>query len=170
MLFRNSDKLVRAMKSLEDTITYARTINFNELDNSYKSIIHAAVIQNFNLTFKICQKMLHNQLQNTANPTVADTVADTCADTPVIAAQFNTTPANNLNDNIESAKSLIHTAAKEGLISNPNNWLEYLDCEYLTNSSNSTVRTFEKAAAFLSDAKELLSTCTKRKYNERRAA
>lgn len=146
------------MKSLEDTITYARTINFNELDNSYKSIIHAAVIQNFNLTFKICQKMLHNQLQNTVT------------DTPVIAAQFNTTPANNLNDNIESAKSLIHTAAKEGLISNPNNWLEYLDCEYLTNSSNSTVRTFEKAAAFLSDAKELLSTCTKRKYNERRAA
>jgi hypothetical protein len=77
---------------------------------------------------------------------------------------------NKETADIESAKSLIKLAAKEGLISNLHNWIEYLECEYLTNSSNSTIRTFEKAASFLQDASELLTTCVKRKNNERRAA
>jgi hypothetical protein len=146
MQFRNSDKLIRAMKSLEDAIRYARSVNFQELDNSFKSVLQAAVVQNFSLTFNVCQKMLYYQLQD------------------IVGA------GNKETADIESAKSLIKLAAKEGLISNLNNWIEYLECEYLTNSSNSTIRTFEKAASFLQDASELLTTCVKRKNNERRAA
>ncbi|MDR1484503.1 MAG: nucleotidyltransferase substrate binding protein [Planctomycetaceae bacterium] len=148
MKIRNSDKLIRAMKSLEDAIKYARSVNFQELDSSFKSILQAAVVQNFSLTFNVCRKMLRYKLQDVTGKDNAD---------------------NDTND-AESTKSLIKIAAKEGLISNVNSWIEYTDCEYLTQSSNSTIRTFEKAAAFLQDAAELLKTCTKRENNERRAA
>ncbi|MDR0390410.1 MAG: nucleotidyltransferase substrate binding protein [Planctomycetaceae bacterium] len=148
MQIRNSDKLIRAMKSLEDAIKYARSDNFQELDNSFKSVLQAAVVQNFSLTFNVCRKMLMYKLQDAVGLDVF----------------------GKDNANAESTKSLIKTAANEGLISNLNNWLEYTDCEYLTHSSNSTIRTFEKANSFLQDAAELLLTCTKRKNNERRAA
>ncbi|MDR1478009.1 MAG: nucleotidyltransferase substrate binding protein [Planctomycetaceae bacterium] len=154
MQFRNSDKLIRAMKSLEDAIRYTRSVNFQELDNSFKSVLQAAVVQNFSLTFNVCRKMLYYQLQdiNSVGLSRVDNVA-----------------GNEVND-IESAKSLIKLAAEEGLISDFQSWAEYLECEYLTNSSNSNIRTFEKAASFLQDAAELLKTCAKRKNNERRAA
>ncbi|MDR2643353.1 MAG: nucleotidyltransferase substrate binding protein [Planctomycetaceae bacterium] len=148
MQIRNSDKLVRAMKSLEDAIKYARTVNFQELDNSFKSVLQAAVVQNFNLTFNVCRKMLRYKLQDIVGGDVV---------------------GNEIN-NLEETKSLMKSAAKEGLISNLNNWLEYAECEYLTQASNSTIRTFEKAASFLQDAAELLETCARRKNNERRVA
>ncbi|MDR0391728.1 MAG: nucleotidyltransferase substrate binding protein [Planctomycetaceae bacterium] len=148
MQIRNSDKLVRAMKSLEDAIRYSRSVNFQELDNSFKSVLQAAVVQNFSLTFNVCRKMLLYKLQDVNS-------------TGIVGKE---------KADAESTKSLIQIAAKEGLISNLDNWLEYTDCEYLTHSSNSTIRTFEKASSFLQDAAELLQTCTKRINNERRAA
>ncbi|MDR2761597.1 MAG: nucleotidyltransferase substrate binding protein [Planctomycetaceae bacterium] len=142
---RNTDKLTRAMKTLEDAISYARTANFQESDNSFKDILHAAVVQNFHLALNVCQKMLKYQLLQ------------------------NSGESNNYQIG-ESDESLIIAAAKENLITNPQNWLEYLNSHYLTNSTPSAVRTYEKATNFLTDAKELLITCSKRKYNERRAA
>jgi hypothetical protein len=141
---RNSDKLTRAMKSLEDTINYARTANFQEADNSFKNIIHAAVVQNFNLTLNVCLKMLKSQLQNIPEYT------------------------NHIHS--ESDESIILAAAQENLISNPHNWIEFLNCQFLSNTTNTPLRTYEKATNFLENAKELLTTCQKRKFNERRVA
>ncbi|MDR1924235.1 MAG: nucleotidyltransferase substrate binding protein [Planctomycetaceae bacterium] len=140
---RNSDKLVRAIKSFKDALDYTRSAEFQGLDSSVKSVLHAAVVQNFSLTFNVCQKMLRYKL--------ADVVGDKVA-------------------KIDSEESLLRLAAEERLISNLDNWLEYLECEYLTQTSNSTVRTFEKAASFLQDANEILSTCPNRINNERRRA
>lgn len=143
MNLRNSDKLQRAMKSLEDAINYSRSADFQGLGIEFKSVLQAAVVQNFSLTFKVCQKMIEYQLVD----------------------KFG-------EDEIEdrSPDALIRMAAKEGIISNEASWLEYLDCEHLSQSSTIAVRTFEKASAFLVDAGVLLSTCSRRNNNERRRA
>ncbi|MDR0704691.1 MAG: nucleotidyltransferase substrate binding protein [Planctomycetaceae bacterium] len=140
---RNSDKLQHAIQSLENAIKYSRSPEFQELGIEFKNVLISAVVQNFNLTFHVCRQMLKNQL----------------------ADQIDATKIENL-----TSKELLHLAAKEGLISNLNQWLEYLDCEHLSQSSSIAIRTFEKASAFLKDAEELLQTCTKRTNNERRSA
>lgn len=140
---RNSDKLQNAMKSLEDAIRYSRSPEFQGLGAEFKNVLQAAVVQNFNLTFKVCHQMLGYQL------------ADRYGEETVEG---------------RSPDVILRMAAKEGLISNLDRWLEYLDCEHLTQSSTIAVRTFEKASAFLSDAGELLTTCVKRSNNERRRA
>ncbi|MDR2169052.1 MAG: nucleotidyltransferase substrate binding protein [Planctomycetaceae bacterium] len=147
MQIRNSDKLTKAIKSLEEAINYSRTLNYQELDNSLKNIIQAAVVQNFQLTFNICQKMLQYKISDLAG-------------IDLDAQQLD----------LQTTKSLIEEAAKYKLINNKDNWNEYAECQYLTTSSNSNIRTFEKATNFLEDAKELLKTCIKRIHNERRAA
>jgi len=67
-------------------------------------------------------------------------------------------------------ENFFRLAAEERIITNLGHWLEYLDCEHLTPSSNLALRTFEKASAFLEDAAELLNTCTQRNQHERRRA
>jgi hypothetical protein len=140
---RNSDKLQSAMKSLEEAIRYSRSAEFQELGIEFKNVLISAVVQNFSLTFRVCQQMIRYQLVD----------------------RFG-------KDKIENdlPEKLFQIAAREGIISNLNRWLEYLDCEHLSQSSHIAIRTFEKASAFLSDAEELLSTCNKRSKNERRAA
>lgn len=143
MNLRNSDKLTKAMKSLEDAINYARSPEFQGLGSEFKNVLQSAVVQNFSLTFKVCQQMISYQLVD----------------------RFG-------EDEIEghSPDALLRMAAKEGIISNLESWLEYLDCEHLSQSSTVAVRTFEKASAFLKDANELLTTCARRGNNERRRA
>lgn len=143
MNLRNSDKLQKAMKSLEDAINYSRSADFQGLGIEFKSVLQAAVVQNFSLTFKVCQKMIEYQL----------------------ADKFG-------EDAVEgrSPDALIRIAAKEGIVSSEANWLEYLDCEHLSQSGTIALRTFEKASAFLGDAGELLRTCAQRNHNERRRA
>jgi hypothetical protein len=143
MQLRNSDKLRRAMQSLEDTLTYTRSVDFQGLGLEYKSILQAAVVQNFSLTFKVCLKMIEHQLVDKFGGKYAEGV---------------------------SADVLIREAAQEGIISNMNSWLEYLECEHLTHNGTIPLRTFEKSSAFLRDAGELLGTCAFRINNERRAA
>ncbi|MDR2117871.1 MAG: nucleotidyltransferase substrate binding protein [Planctomycetaceae bacterium] len=138
---RNSDKLQNAIQSLENAIRYSRSSEFRELGIEFKNVLISAVVQNFSLTFRVCLQMLRNQLTD----------------------RFDATEIERLEPN-----DLLHWAAKEGLISNVNQWLEYLDCEHLSQSSSIAVRTFEKASAFLNDAEELLRTCSKRTHNERR--
>jgi hypothetical protein len=138
---RNSDKLQNAMNSLEQAIKYSRSGEFQELGIEFKNILISAVVQNFNLTFNVCRQMITYQLID----------------------RFG-------EDAVEghSPDALFRMAAKEEIISNLNRWLEYLDCEHLSQSSTIALRTFEKASAFLSDAEELLRTCDKRSNNERR--
>lgn len=140
---RNSDKLQHAMRSLADALAYTRSGEFQGLGIEFKSVLISAVVQNFNLTFTVCRQMVGQQL----------------ADRLGKAALTGLEPAD-----------LFRTAAKEGLISNVDHWLEYLDCEHLTPSSTLALRTFEKASAFLEDAGELLRTCVQRSQNERRRA
>lgn len=140
---RNSDKLQNAMKSLEEAIKYSRSPEFQGLGIEFKSVLQAAVVQNFSLTFKVCRQMIAYQL------------ADRMGEETVEG---------------RSPDALLRLAAKEGLISSLDNWLEYLDCEHLSQSGTIALRTFEKASAFLSDAGELLTTCAKRGNNERRRA
>jgi hypothetical protein len=143
MLKRNSDKLRNAMRSLEDALKYTRSGEFHGLGIEFKSVLISAVVQNFGLTFAVCRQMIALQL----------------------ADQFGKESVNG-----KSPEELLRMASKEGLITNVNRWLEYLDCEHLAPSSNLALRTFEKASAFLEDAGELLRTCVTRQENERRRA
>ena len=140
---RNADKLKYAMRSLEDALKYTRTSEFQMLGIEFKSVLISAVVQNFGLTFAVCRQMIARQLAYRIGKETVDGL----------------TPAG-----------LFHTAAKEGVISNLDHWLEYLDCEHLNPSSNIALRTFEKASAFLEDAGELLRTCAQRPQDERRRA
>jgi len=140
---RNSDKLQYAMRSLEDALKYTRSGEFHGLGIEFKSVLISAVVQNFGLTFAVCRQMISHQL---ADHLGKETVTGL------------------------SPEDLFRLAAKEGIITHLNHWLEYLDCEHLTPSSNLALRTFEKASAFLEDAAELLHTCTTRSQNERRRA
>ena len=140
---RNSDKLQYAMRSLEEALKYTRSSEFSGLGIEFKSMLISAVVQNFGLTFAVCRQMIVRQLTDRIGK---ETVAEM-------------TP-----------EDIFRSAAKEGIITNLNHWLEYLDCEHLTPSSNLALRTFEKASAFLEDAGELLNTCVQRSQNERRRA
>jgi len=139
---RNSDKLQYAMRSLEDALKYTRTGEFQGLGIEFKGILISAVVQNFNLTFAVCRQMITRQLEDRLGKAAAELAPE----------------------------EIFRKAAEEGVITNLNHWLEYLDCEHLTPSSNVALRTFEKASAFLEDAGELLRTCGKRSQNERRRA
>ena len=140
---RNADKLQYAMRSLEDALKYSRSGEFHGLGIEFKSVLISAVVQNFGLTFAVCRQMIAQQLTDRLGK----------------EAVAGLTP-----------EDLFRLAAKEGMITDQNRWLEYLGCEHLSPSSNLALRTFEKASAFLEDAAELLRTCTKRSQNERRAA
>ena len=140
---RNMDKLQYAMKSLEDALRYTRSGEFQTLGIEFKSILVSAVVQNFGLTLAVCRQMITRQLEDRLGKGVVSGMA----------------PAE-----------LFRTAEKEGILSNLDRWLEYLECEHLNPSSSLALRTFEKATAFLADAGELLRTCNKRTQNERRAA
>ena len=140
---RNSDKLQYAMRSLDDALKYTRSGEFHELGIEFKSVLISAVVQNFCLTFAVCHRMISQQLAD-------------CFGKGAVAGL--------------SSEDIFRLAAKEGIITNLHHWLEYLDCEHLTPSSNLSLRTFEKASAFLEDAAELLNTCVKRTQHERRRA
>ena len=138
---RNSDKLQYAMRSLEEALKYTRSGEFQTLGIEFKGILISAVVQNFNLTFAVCRQMISQQLTDHFGK---ESVAG------------------------KTVEEIFRMAAKEGMITNLNRWLEYVDCEHLNPSSNLALRTFEKASAFLKDADELIYTCTKRSQNERR--
>ena len=140
---RNSDKLQYAMRSLEDALKYTRSGEFQGLGIEFKSILISAVVQNFNLTFAVCRQMITQQLTDRLGKEAASG---------------------------KSTEDIFRAAAKEGMITNINHWLEYIDCEHLNPSSNLALRTFEKASVFLADASVLLNTCVIRQKNERRAA
>ena len=140
---RNSDKLQYAMRSLEEALKYTRSGEFQGLGIEFKGILISAVVQNFNLTFAVCQQMITQQLTD----------------------HFGKESTAG-----KAAEEIFRMAAKEGMITDLNRWLEYIDCEHLNPSSNLALRTFEKASAFLEDASELINTCTKRSQNERRRA
>ncbi len=141
MRLRNSDKLLDAIRSFEDALKYARSPEFQGLGIEFKSVLQSAVVQNFHLTFKVCLSMIENQLR------------DKLGDSAVKDA---------------STEKIIRLADVSGVIGDVNRWLEYADCEHLSQSSTIAVRTFEKASDFLQDAKLLLTTCAKRTQNERR--
>ena len=140
---RNSDKLQYAMRSLEEALKYSRSGEFSGLGIEFKSMLISAVVQNFGLTFSVCQQMISQQLTD----------------------RFGKEAVSAM-----SSEDIFRSAENEGIITNLNHWLEYLDFEHLTPSSNLALRTFEKASAFLEDAGELLDTCKKRSQYERRRA
>ena len=140
---RNLDKLQHAMRSLDDALKYTRSGEFHGLGIKFKSVLISAVVQNFGLTFAVCRQIIQRQLQD----------------------HFGKEMTESMQPN-----ELFQKAAKEGLITSADRWIEYLDCEHLTPSSNLALRTFEKAAAFMEDARELLRTCATRSHNERRRA
>ncbi|MDR3234822.1 MAG: nucleotidyltransferase substrate binding protein [Planctomycetaceae bacterium] len=140
---RNSDKLAKAIRALEDAIKYSRSGEFQGLNIEFKSVLIASVVQNFNLTLRVCRQMIALQLSEQVGP----------------QAVTGKTP-----------QEMFRSAAGEGIIGNLSHWLEYLECEHLSQTSQVALRTFEKASAFVADAGELLRTCTRRLENERRRA
>ena len=131
------------MRSLEDALKYTRSGEFHGLGIEFKNVLISAVVQNFSLTFAVCCRMIQQQLM------------DCCGKESVAEI----TP-----------EELFRRAAKEGLITSADRWIDYLDSEHLSPSSNLALRTFEKASAFLEDAGELIKTCATRPQNERRRA
>ena len=140
---RSLDKLADAIRSLEDALKYARTLDFQNLGAEFKNVLQAAVVQNFALTFRLCTRMIDYQLRDQLGVAAVDG---------------------------QPPDARLRMADKAGIIADINRWLEYLECEHLSHSSTIAVRTFEKAGDFLQDAKLLLTTCAKRTQNERRAA
>jgi hypothetical protein len=140
---RNADKLQYAMQSLENALKYSRSGEFHGLGIEFKNVLISAVVQNFGLTFAVCRQMIQQQLTDRLGKATVESF---------------------------TSMELFRKAAQEGIITNESRWLEYLDCEHLTQSSTISLRTFEKASAFLEDAAELMSTCAKRSQNERRRA
>jgi len=140
---RNSDKLLQAIAAFEEALKYAKSIEFQTLGADVKSVVQAAVVQNFSLTFRVCTQMITNQLKDRLEGQMPSEL---------------------------STEQLLHLAAKNGMIPNLERWIDYLSCEHLTHSSSMPIRTFEKATEFLADAKILLTTCARRQTNERRKA
>ena len=140
---RNSDKLQYAIRSFDEALKYTRSGEFQGLGTEFKGMLISAVVQNFNLTFAVCRQMITQQLTDRLGKEAVES---------------------------KTAEDIFRAATKEGIISNLDRWLEYIDCEHLNPSSNLALRTFEKASAFLEDAGELLNTCAKRSQNERRRA
>ena len=140
---RNTDKLQHAMRSLENAISYAQSNEFQGLGLEFKSVLISAVAQNFHLTFAVCCQMISLQLAEHLGKEVAQKV---------------------------SSEELFRMAAKEGMITRLDRWLEYLNIEHPISVSTNALRAFEKAASFLEDASELLRTCASRSHNERRRA
>ncbi|MDR0871720.1 MAG: nucleotidyltransferase substrate binding protein [Planctomycetaceae bacterium] len=143
MMLRNADKLHQAMESLENAIKYSRTSEYQGIGLEFKAVLQAAVVQNFSLTFNVCQQMIRHQLVNLRGTGFVEGHAP---------------------------DAVLRKAFAEGLIDDLDRWLEYLDCEHLTHSSTIPLRTFEKSASFLTDAGQLLQTCVRRENNERRKA
>jgi len=137
---RNADKLQYAIRSLENALKYSQSGEFQVVGIEFKSVLVATVAQNFHLTFAVCRQMITRQLIDRLGAEVVEKFS------PV---------------------ELFQMAAKEGIITPLTRWLEYLDCDSST-ASNGAFRAFEKAAAFLEDAGELLRTCVTRSLNERR--
>jgi hypothetical protein len=140
---RNLDKLQYAMRSLDDALKYTRSGEFHGLGIEFKSVLISAVVQNFTLTFAVCRQMISQQLTDRLGKVAVAGLAP---------------------------EDLFRLAAQEGIITHLHRWMEYLDCEHLTPSSNLALRTFEKATMFLEDAAELIDTCATRTQNERRRA
>ena len=139
---RNSDKLQYAIRSLENAIKYSRSGEFQVIGIEFKSVLISSVAQNFHLTFAVCRQMILWQLVDRLG---AKAVEDM------------------------SSEELLQMAAKEGVITPLDRWLEYLECDSAP-SNNGAFRAFEKAPAFLEDVGELLRTCSVRSQNERRRA
>ena len=139
---RNSDKLQYAIHSLENAVKYSRSGEFQVIGIEFKSVLISSVAQNFHLTFGVCCQMISQQLVD----------------------RIGAKAVENL-----SLEELLQMAAKEGMITSLDRWLEYLDCDSAP-SNNGAFRAFEKAPAFLEDAGELLHTCSVRSQDERRRA
>ena len=139
---RNSDKLQYAIRSLENAIKYSRSGEFQVVGIEFKSVLISSVAQNFHLTFAVCRQMISWQLVDRLGAKAVESM---------------------------SSEELLQMAAKEGVITPLDRWIEYLECDS-AQSSNGAFRIFEKASAFLEDVGELLSTCGVRLQNERRRA
>jgi len=139
---RNSDKLQYAIRSLDEAIKYSQSSEFQGLGIEFKNVLISAVVQNFHLTFAVCRQMIALQLADRRGKKAVEEI---------------------------SPAELLRMAAGEGMIAHLNHWLEYLDCDS-AQSGSVALRAFEKASAFLEDARELLRTCTVRSQNERRRA
>lgn len=138
---RNSDKLQYAMRSLEEAIKYCQSSEFQGLGIEFKSVLISAVAQNFHLTFAVCRQMISRQL----------------------ADRLGSVAIEN-----KTMEDMLRLAANEKILTPLNRWLDYLDCHLSGTSSHGALRAFEKASAFLEDARELLFTCAVRTQNERR--
>jgi len=139
---RNSDKLQYAIRSLENALKYSQSGEFRVVGIEFKSVLISTVAQNFHLTFAVCQQMIARKLADILGSEVVDSL---------------------------SSEEIFQRAAKEGVITPLDRWLEYLDCDSAP-ANNGMLRAFEKAPVFLEDAGELLQTCATRSQNERRRA
>ena len=136
------DKLQSAIRSLEDALKYARSAEFQELGSEFKSVLIAAVIQNFKLTLGVCRQMMIQLLAELGEG----------------------------NSEGRTFEDILRLSADKGLISNLEGWLGYLDSEHMDPSSNLGIRTFETASSFMADLAALLQTCESQTPSEHRRA
>ncbi|MCL2006204.1 MAG: nucleotidyltransferase substrate binding protein [Planctomycetaceae bacterium] len=138
----HSDKLQSAIRSLDDALKYARSAEFQELGAEFKSVLIAAVIQNFKLTLAVCRQMFNLLLTELGE--------------------------NNIEG--KSFETVLQLAAEKGLIGNLERWQGYLDNEHMDPSCNLGIRTFETASAFMVDLTALLQICERESTSEYRRA
>ena len=127
--------LKEAVTSLEKAIRVAKSAEKTAaLDQDFRNVIRAGVIQNFEFTYELCWKFIQRWLKENWNRREAED------------------PRNR--------KDLFRLAASEGLIRDPLVWFEYGDARNLTshtyNQSQAEI-VFQTALRFLQDAQFLLS-------------
>ena len=127
-------KLHRAIEALETALRCSQMPNLTAVDKELPKVVRAAVIQHFEFTFELSWKMLER----------------------LLGEKLGSSTVKHM-----SHKTLFRVAAERLLLDDPQRWFAYLDARNKTSHTyNEPVAedVYEKASAFLGDAKKLLAT------------
>ena len=128
----NFNSLKKAIESLERSIVVVDT-HLTTFDAATQETLRAGVIQNFEVAYEQCWKMIQRWLKDNITPEEAD--------------------------NPRTRKDLFRLAAKYQLIDDPLPWFTYGEARNLTShmyDEEKALSVFNTAKAFLTDAQQVL--------------
>lgn len=129
----NLDSLRRAIDSLRRSIAAAEK-NMSSLDVDMQETVRAGVIQNFEVAYEQCWKMIQRWIKENKTPEDAE--------------------------NPRTRKDLFRMAARYGLIADPLPWFAYGDARNLTShiyDAEKALSIYETAINFYVDAEYVLT-------------
>ncbi len=130
--------LKEAIGSLERALKVASTMIKGAIHTDQEHVVRAGVIQNFEFTYELCWKFIQRWLSENQNPQEAQE--------PL------------------TRKELFRTAARCGLIEDPENWFAYSAARNIsahTYDNRAAEKVYAQAQPLLKDAKHLLQKLQK---------